>query len=87
MSLIWWVQMVAVKWEPSHGKFCNDYPWDLYPTLLAMLLQVLYDLISLDSALRAEIQAPLEIRLLFAEDMEIVARECSMYVEPQNPKP
>ncbi|CAM6121821.1 unnamed protein product [Calypogeia fissa] len=70
--------MGAVKWEPSHGKFCKGYPWDLYPTLLAMLLQVLYDLISLDSALRAEIQAPLDIRVLFAEDMETVARECSM---------
>ncbi|KAL3683897.1 hypothetical protein R1sor_001919 [Riccia sorocarpa] len=69
--------VIAVQWEPPHGKFYSGYPWNQYPKLLEVLLHVMYDLMALDSCLRGEIQAPRKVRQLFADDMEAVATECA----------
>uniref|UniRef100_A0A7I4E3F8 Aluminum-activated malate transporter n=1 Tax=Physcomitrium patens TaxID=3218 RepID=A0A7I4E3F8_PHYPA len=57
----------AVHWEPSHGKFFMGYPWHMYDDITDYLRYTLYDVIALDLCLRANIQAPKELRELFAE--------------------
>ncbi|KAL3689257.1 hypothetical protein R1sor_015566 [Riccia sorocarpa] len=67
----------AVTWEPCHGAFFNGYPWHLYDDITDYLRYTLYDVIALDSCLRASIQAPKDLRDLFSEEMKQMAAECS----------
>lgn len=67
----------AVHWEPSHGKFFMGYPWHMYDDITDYLRYTLYDVIALDLCLRANIQAPKELRELFAEEMATIATECA----------
>lgn len=67
----------AVLWEPSHGKFFKDYPWHMYDDITDYLRYTLYDVIALDSCLRANIQAPKQLRDLFAPEMATIATECA----------
>jgi hypothetical protein len=57
----------AVHWEPCHGPFFRGYPWHLYDDITDYLRYTLYDVIALDSCLRANIQAPKNLRELFAK--------------------
>jgi len=66
----------AVLWEPSHGKFFKNYPWDLYDDITDYLRYTLYDVIALDLCLRANIQAPKDLREIFAPEMLTIANEC-----------
>lgn len=59
-------QLSAVHWEPSHGKFFKNYPWDMYDDITDYLRYTLYDVIALDLCLRANIQAPKQLRDIFA---------------------
>ncbi|KAG6558074.1 hypothetical protein Mapa_000254 [Marchantia paleacea] len=67
----------AVLWEPCHGAFFNGYPWHLYDDITDYLRYTLYDVIALDSCLRASIQAPKNLRDLFTQEMKEIAEECS----------
>ncbi|KAL3689256.1 hypothetical protein R1sor_015565 [Riccia sorocarpa] len=67
----------AVTWEPCHGAFFTGYPWHLYDDITDYLRYTLYDVIALDSCLRASIQAPKDLRNLFSEEMIQIAAECS----------
>lgn len=61
------MQLSAVHWEPSHGRFFMGYPWHLYDDITDYLRYTLYDVIALDLCLRANIQAPKRLRDIFAE--------------------
>jgi hypothetical protein len=66
-----------VHWEPCHGPFFVGYPWYRYDDITDYLRYTLYDVIALDSCLRANIQAPKHLRELFAKDMDTIAKECA----------
>ncbi|CAM6125810.1 unnamed protein product [Calypogeia fissa] len=66
----------AVTWEPCHGRFFRGYPWHLYDDITDYLRYTLYDVIALDSCLRASIQAPKFLRDIFSEEMNVIAEEC-----------
>ena len=55
-----------MNWEPAHGKFFKNYPWEMYDDITDYLRYTLYDVIALDLCLRANIQAPKELRDIFA---------------------
>lgn len=67
----------AVPYEPGHGKFFRGYPWDIYAVITENLRYTLYDVVALDSCLRAEIQAPPHLRSMFEEDFQSIGRECA----------
>ncbi|KAG0624910.1 hypothetical protein M758_2G013400 [Ceratodon purpureus] len=67
----------AVHWEPSHGKFFKNYPWEMYDDITDYLRYTLYDVIALDLCLRANIQAPKCLRDIFAPEMATIASECA----------
>jgi hypothetical protein len=61
-----------VAWEPCHGRFFAGYPWHLYDDITDYLRYTLYDVIALDSSLRASIQAPKFLRDIFSQVVEIL---------------
>jgi hypothetical protein len=67
----------AVPFEPCHGKFFFGYPWDMYEDLADNLRYLLYDVVALDSCLRAEIQAPLHLRHIFEDEFQCIGKECA----------
>jgi hypothetical protein len=67
----------AVLWEPPHGKFFIGYPWHLYDDIADYLRYTLYDVIALDLCLRANIQAPKQLRDIFSQEMRTIATECA----------
>ncbi|GAQ81186.1 Aluminium activated malate transporter family protein [Klebsormidium nitens] len=67
--------MGVISWEPRHGKFTGRYPWELYGDVTDNLRYTVYVIISLDSCLRAEIQAPKLLRDIFAQEMTMVGKE------------
>ncbi|CAI7852835.1 unnamed protein product [Closterium sp. NIES-53] len=69
--------MAALLFEPPHGRFFSGYPWQLYDDVSDTLRCLVYDVIALDSSLRAEIQAPLVLRRLVGREMTSIAQECS----------
>ncbi|KAL2631407.1 hypothetical protein R1flu_016093 [Riccia fluitans] len=71
----------AVTWEPCHGAFFTGYPWHLYDDITDYLRYTLYDVIALDSCLRASIQAPKDLRDLFSQEMMLIASECSKVLQ------
>jgi hypothetical protein len=71
------VQLTAAKFEPPHGKFFLRYPWYLYNDVTHNLRVTLYDVVALDSCLRAEIQAPLHLRYMFQTEFMALGKECA----------
>jgi hypothetical protein len=71
------VQLSAVHWEPCHGPFFVGYPWDRYDDITDYLRYTLYDVIALDSCLRANIQAPKHLRELFAKVCPLFLSHCT----------
>lgn len=71
------MQIAAVAWEPPHGKFFKGYPWHLYQELLDALRYLVYDIIALDSCVRAEIQAPGYLRAMVEEELKAIGRQCA----------
>eukprot|EP00897_Mesotaenium_endlicherianum_P001301 jgi/Mesen1/1199/ME000128S00182 len=69
--------LAAVPFEPCHGKFFYGYPWHLYDDITDNLRYAVYDIIALDTCLRAEIQAPVRLRLMLTTEMGIIGRECA----------
>ncbi|CAM6104511.1 unnamed protein product [Calypogeia fissa] len=69
--------MKAVPFEPCHGKFFYGYPWDMYEDITDNLRYTLYDVVALDSCLRAEIQAPLHLRHIFEDEIRCIGKECA----------
>ncbi|CAM6100914.1 unnamed protein product [Calypogeia fissa] len=67
----------AVPFEPSHGKFFSDYPWDLYGGIKENLRQAVYDVLELESCLHSEIQAPLHLRRVFEDEFQCIGKECA----------
>ncbi|KAL2612018.1 hypothetical protein R1flu_023710 [Riccia fluitans] len=67
----------AVPFEPCHGRFFYQYPWHLYTDVTDNLRYTLYDVIALDSCLRAEIQAPGELRKICKDEFEGIGKECA----------
>lgn len=76
-------QMGVISWEPRHGKFTGRYPWELYGDVTDNLRYTVYVIISLDSCLRAEIQAPKVLRDIFAQEMSMVGKEVGPMRRPQ----
>ncbi|CAK9234206.1 unnamed protein product [Sphagnum troendelagicum] len=69
--------LVAAKSEPPHGKFFFRYPWHMYEEVTESLRFSMYDVVALDSCLRAEIQAPLNLRALFRMQFLALGKECA----------
>jgi hypothetical protein len=65
-----------VHWEPCHGPFFVGYPWYRYDDITDYLRYTLYDVIALDSCLRANIQAPKHLRELFAKVCPLFLSHC-----------
>ncbi|GJP42758.1 hypothetical protein CLOM_g2293 [Closterium sp. NIES-68] len=68
--------LAALAFEPPHGRFFSGYPWHLYDDVTDTLRCLVYDIIALDSSLRAEIQAPLVLRRVVGKEMTSIAEEC-----------
>ncbi|BBN16348.1 aluminum-activated malate transporter family protein [Marchantia polymorpha subsp. ruderalis] len=67
----------AVPFEPCHGRFFYGYPWDMYTDVADNLRYTLYDVIALDSCLRAEIQAPDDLRSFCKEEITNIGKACA----------
>lgn len=67
----------AARFEPPHGKFFVGYPWHLYRDVAENLRFAYYDVVALDSCLRAEIQAPLHLRSMFETEFMALGKECA----------
>jgi hypothetical protein len=70
------VQLTAAKIEPPHCKFFFRYPWHLYEEVSENLRFAFYDVVALDACLRAEIQAPLNLRGMFEIEFLALGKEC-----------
>ncbi|CAK9215831.1 unnamed protein product [Sphagnum troendelagicum] len=67
----------AAKFEPPHGKFFFRYPWHIYDDVSENLRYAFYDVVALDACLRAEIQAPLNLRGIFRMEFLALGKECA----------
>lgn len=70
--------MKAVPFEPCHGRFVWGFPWDLYADIIDNLRYAIYDVIALDACLRAEIQAPHFVRILFLEELQVIGGQAGI---------
>ncbi|KAH8974606.1 hypothetical protein BDL97_01G110300 [Sphagnum fallax] len=68
--------LTAAKFEPPHGKFFFRYPWHIYEEVSENLRFAFYDVVALDACLRAEIQAPLNLRGMFETEFLALGKEC-----------
>ncbi|KAJ7300050.1 hypothetical protein O6H91_Y089100 [Diphasiastrum complanatum] len=71
----------AVRFEPCHGKFFWGYPWLMYEDVADNLRHLLYDVVALDSCLRAEIQASMPLRHMFQEDFLALGSHCAQIMQ------
>ncbi|MCO5574839.1 hypothetical protein L7F22_028632 [Adiantum nelumboides] len=63
-------------WEPPHGRFRRfQYPWQSYVKVGAVLRHCTYSVVALHGCLRSAIQAPLDVRLLFEQELRDVSVE------------
>ncbi|KAJ7519595.1 hypothetical protein O6H91_20G045300 [Diphasiastrum complanatum] len=72
-------QRVVVRFEPCHGKFFWGYPWFMYKDMADNLRHLLYDIVALDSCLRAEIQAQMSLCHMFQDDFHVLGSHCAQY--------
>jgi hypothetical protein len=72
-----YLQLKAAKFEPPHGKFFFRYPWHIYDDVSENLRFAFYDVVALDACLRAEIQAPLNLRGMFRMEFLALGKECA----------
>lgn len=64
------------SWEPPHGRFkMIKYPWHLYVKVGAVLRHCAYSVVALHGCLRSAIQAPIEVRKLFENELREVSME------------
>lgn len=64
------------SWEPPHGRFkMMKYPWHLYVKIGAVLRHCAYSVVALHGCLHSAIQAPVEVRKIFENELREVSVE------------
>ncbi|KAF8365073.1 hypothetical protein HHK36_032923 [Tetracentron sinense] len=61
------------RWEPWHGKFGHNYPWDKYLQIGELLRELAATIISLKGCLQSPQQPPLLLRQSVKEPCEVMA--------------
>ncbi|MCO5594816.1 hypothetical protein L7F22_048850 [Adiantum nelumboides] len=66
-------------WEPPHGRFRRfKYPWQNYVKVGAILRHCTYSVVALHACLRSAIQAPLQVRSLFKDELLGLSQQCAL---------
>lgn len=69
------MQHDVVIYEPPHGRFGCNYPWDLYKDVSRICRHCMYTVVAMDGCLRSEIQCPVHLRQLLAAPMTRLVAE------------
>ncbi|KAH6557005.1 hypothetical protein KP509_1Z142600 [Ceratopteris richardii] len=67
------------SWELPHGRFRRfRYPWKNYVKVGAILRHCTYSIVALHSCLRSAIQAPVQVRTIFKDELLELSQECAL---------